>query len=213
MTKTAIDSMAAEVIRYAHLSGYTVTDGGAVISPALKVRKVRRHSKESPYLCFSLYFTDGKVHRVMVHRLQAFQKFGESIFDPALVVRHRNNQALDNSKENVILGTPTDNAQDIPYELRCRASRVAHAGRRQFPTYVIRYIWDAIRAGCLYTEIASVLGVAASTIRGIAYGTRYPEMRPADADQYVTGHKRVSHGDLAKELFIQAKVRLDEVKT
>lgn len=63
---------------------------------------------------------DGKVFSFQVHRLQAFQKFGEKIFEKGIVVRHLNGNPLDNSWKNIEIGTQSENQLDR--SLKCRTS-------------------------------------------------------------------------------------------
>jgi hypothetical protein len=57
-----------------------------------------------------------KIH-CMIHRLQAYQKFGDKIYEKGIVVRHLNGDRYDNSYDNIGIGTIIDNKNDIPKEL------------------------------------------------------------------------------------------------
>jgi hypothetical protein len=61
---------------------------------------------------FTVSLADGKKYPVMVHKLQAFQKFGEAMFEPGILVRHLDEDSLNNRPDNIALGTSTDNAMD-----------------------------------------------------------------------------------------------------
>ena len=57
------------------------------------------------YLSFNIRLSKGsKPTRSFVHRLQAFQKFGEKIFKDGIVVRHLNGVSTDNSYDNIGIG-------------------------------------------------------------------------------------------------------------
>jgi len=58
----------------------------------------------------------------LVHRLQAYQKYGEDIYKKGIVCRHLNGNPLDNSIDNIAIGTQQDNAMD-----RNKQDRIAHA--------------------------------------------------------------------------------------
>lgn len=62
---------------------------------------------------------------VAIHRLQAYQKFGDMIYRPGVVVRHLNGDKLDNSWDNISIGTEHDNAMDIPEDIRIKKARNA----------------------------------------------------------------------------------------
>lgn len=62
---------------------------------------------------------------VNTHRLQAFQKYGYKLFEEGILVRHFNGDSLDNSWDNILIGTNSDNQMDIPEQIRVR--RALHA--------------------------------------------------------------------------------------
>ena len=52
------------------------------------------------------------------HRLQAYQKYGDKLYEDGIVVRHLNANPLDNSWHNIAIGTHKDNYLDIPEKTR-----------------------------------------------------------------------------------------------
>jgi len=76
--------------------GYFVSKQGVVYSPKGNVLKLS----------------------IRVHRLQAFQKFGSEIYKEGVEVRHFNGIPLDNSWENILIGTRSENQMDIPKLVR-----------------------------------------------------------------------------------------------
>jgi len=81
---------------------------------------------------------DGKTANIHFHRLQGFQKFGKQVFDKTLQIRHLNSNPLDNSWDNIGIGTPVDNAGDKDPEIARRAA--LHAS-----SYIIKYNKDEVR--------------------------------------------------------------------
>jgi len=55
---------------------------------------------------------DGKCKEVFTHRIQAFKKFGRKMYEKGIQVRHLNDIKIDNSWENIELGTAKDNYYD-----------------------------------------------------------------------------------------------------
>lgn len=105
--------------------GYRVTEDGDVISPLN--RKLKLSTKWGDYLAFRVKLYDGTSFSVFVHKLQAYIKFGEKMFEHGVVVRHLNNNKLDNSFDNIAIGTHTDNAMDLPISVRSlRSSSPKH---------------------------------------------------------------------------------------
>jgi len=109
-------------IIWAYENGYCVEANGDVFSPfgkKLKLLERKREGKTS-YFTFSI-----REKTIPVHRLQAYAKFGEEIFEPGVEIRHLNNNSLDNSWENIGIGTKKDNAQDRPKEQRVALAKYA----------------------------------------------------------------------------------------
>lgn len=54
----------------------------------------------------------GKYVKIHVHRLCAYQKFGDEVFKPGIVVRHKDNDRLNNRPSNIFIGTSKENTHD-----------------------------------------------------------------------------------------------------
>lgn len=59
------------------------------------------------------------------HRVQAYQKYGDRLYEKGIVVRHLNGDKLDNSWENIAIGTQSDNMMDVPKQVRIK--KAVHA--------------------------------------------------------------------------------------
>lgn len=103
-------------IIYAHNKGYTVSIDGEVFYKGKK-RTLMLKSKTCKYYCFSLR-KDGVSIKVKVHRLQAYQKYGNEMFKEGIVVRHLDGNSLNNHYDNIAIGTHHDNSMDIPKNIR-----------------------------------------------------------------------------------------------
>ena len=68
---------------------------------------------------------------VKVHRLVAYQKFGNAIFEKGIEVRHLNGNKLDFSFENISIGTAKENNQDKPIEQRKHAGYLCNLKKRK----------------------------------------------------------------------------------
>lgn len=95
----------------AYEKGYRVDTEGNVISPKNNLIKTFRQNQEREYLVFS-FRIEKDVRKIKVHRLQAYQKFGDEMFKEGIQVRHQNNNPLDNSWGNILIGTQSENYQD-----------------------------------------------------------------------------------------------------
>ena len=75
---------------------------------------------------------NGKNEYIHTHRLQAFQKYGYKLFEEGIIVRHFNGNPLDNSWENILIGTQKDNMLDIPEQVRIKKSLHAASFVRKY---------------------------------------------------------------------------------
>ena len=96
--------------------GYTITEDGSVFNP--KKRKVGAVHKDG-YIRINIRVNKKTVY-FTAHRLQAFKKYGNKIFDKSIVTRHLNGNKLDNSFKNIVIGTNSENMMDIPKEIRVK---------------------------------------------------------------------------------------------
>lgn len=93
------------------------------------------------------------LYRVTVHQLQAFQKFGDKLFEKGIVVRHLNGISSDNSYDNIDIGTQSDNRFDIPEYKRKEISSKANK------KYNHKQIVDLHNKGFSYKEIMKLTGI------------------------------------------------------
>ena len=110
----------AKVLIEAHKKGYRISENGEIMSPS--GRKLKGRVKRY-YLEFGKRF-HGKVRHVPVHRMVAYQKYGDLLFQ-AECVRHLDGNPLNNCPDNIEIGTQSDNMMDIPYEIRKRKATIA----------------------------------------------------------------------------------------
>ena len=101
--------------------GYSVSkDGKTITSFTGKVLKPRVMNRGKGYFCFGVRDDDIPSRPVLVHRLQAYQKFGEKIFEKGIQVRHLDGNSMNNSWENIAIGTQSENSMDRPRDERIR---------------------------------------------------------------------------------------------
>ena len=159
--------------------GYRVREDGTVVTNTNKVRKtnVGKTCTDGYNLCyFSLRFPENKTARnVMVHKLCAYQQFGEKVFEPNVVVRHLNGVSTDNSFSNIAVGSHSDNMNDKPEELRVHQSVVAARVLRKFTYEEAMCLRQRYADGESMMSLAKESGVSKSTmsylLRGITYST------------------------------------------
>ena len=108
----------------AYSKGYTINKDGFCLNP--KGIVLKGGTNNNGYKYFSIRVNSESV-KVAFHRLQAYQKYGDKLFELEILVRHKNGICIDNSFSNILIGTSSDNAMDIPKKLRViRASNPIH---------------------------------------------------------------------------------------
>ncbi len=86
---------------------------------------VKKYVSTNGYLTFTVRATindKSEIHKIGIHRMQAYQKYGSVIFDKNLHVRHKDGNCKNNFHDNILIGTPSDNVMDISKELRLKKS-------------------------------------------------------------------------------------------
>lgn len=109
------------IIQRAYDEGYRVANDGSIISPDGNVKKTRVGNDN--YMRFTIGI-DGLRSPIMVHRFAAYQKFGEIMF-AADCIRHLDGNSLNNSLDNLEIGTNSDNRLDIQENVRIRVATIA----------------------------------------------------------------------------------------
>lgn len=102
-----------DITELAAKKGYKVSQCGNFVSglKTAELRLSKQNRKGKLYASFNISI-GGKSTRCYVHKLQAYQKFGEEMFEVGIVVRHMNDVSLDNSYGNIEIGTQLQNMMD-----------------------------------------------------------------------------------------------------
>lgn len=108
--------------------GYVVTEEGVLLNPkGLKIG----YFNEQGYFASGLK-VGGKVIRLNAHRLQAFQKYGELLYNDGIVTRHLNSNKEDNSWGNIVIGSYSENMLDIPKQIRIKKAIYASSFKKKY---------------------------------------------------------------------------------
>ncbi len=159
-------SKAQLALQLAFAAGYRVNESGEVLSPTGRNRALQwRNGGAQKYAYFG--FSDSaaglKKWTVAVHRLAAYQKYGSAIFDTGIQVRHRDGCAANNRPDNILIGSPSDNAFDMSVSERQRRTELGAACVRAFTAAEIRDVRQSI-LDIGGEKTAAKYGVASSTI-------------------------------------------------
>lgn len=101
--------------------------------------------------------------RISVHRLQAYLKFGSKIFEDNVVVRHLDNNSLNNSWDNIAIGTRSMNMLDVPQDIRKGRALKSSKLRRKLNTKQYKSIFLDRNSGMKLRELSKKYKISMST--------------------------------------------------
>jgi hypothetical protein len=169
-------SKSIENLLVAYKKGYRYVNGD-VVSSTGKVLSVHTPSKGRPYKRFTIY--NGGPVSIDVHRLSAYQKFGDQMLEDGIEVRHLDGDPLNNEPDNLAIGTASENAHDIPAGVRIKRSSTGgyYGGRanRVFTEQQVHEILKRHDSGESKNSIADDFSVHRRTINNITIGRSYVE--------------------------------------
>ena len=131
--------------------GYTISECG-VLYGIKGILKFKLYGKKR-YPTFSTNW-GGFVFGVPVHLFAAYVFYGENAFEKGVVVRHLNANTLDCSKDNLVLGTPSENELDKPAHIRKRSATIARASQGKRPLNAKLTDEEVIEIREFYNELA-----------------------------------------------------------
>lgn len=163
--------------------GYTVNEQGEFFGPKGKLT-IKKSGKQR-YPTFSTNW-GGFVFGIPAHIFAAYVFYGDDAFQEGIVVRHLNADTEDLSKNNIVLGTHSENNLDKPSEARSRAAKKARAAQGKTPTNAkltqdqVQEVIDFYeglegkKAGNgLVAALANKLGVSRTVLQNIKNGESY----------------------------------------
>lgn len=106
----------SEIERLSYKRGYFVDNSGQMFTP--KKSLVKTKNKKGYIRC--TVSVDGKNITLTAHRLVAYQKYGDKIYEDGVVVRHLDGNKINNTHENIMIGSNRDNCMDVPDEQRLK---------------------------------------------------------------------------------------------
>jgi hypothetical protein len=149
--------------------GYYITKEGI---PYGKKRKLKGQFKKG-YHCITIRNGNNINWCLPVHKLQAYQKFGNDMFKPHTHVRHLDNNSLNNHYDNLALGTPKENHLDIPRDMVIKRARNAAKILRKLTNEQASNIRKESLEGAKGNYLAKKYQVSTSCISQIINNTYY----------------------------------------
>jgi len=156
------------VILEAYRRGYRVESDGQIRSPSGSIiRGYEDHTHSKPYVLIAIR-CHGRMYKFRAHRLAAYQKFSNTIFESGTIVRHYNDDSLDNSLDNIVIGTRKDNHND--------AVRNGTKKQRKLSDKEVRIARAKYAQGESGTQLAKRFGISKSVMYRILNGERYKDV-------------------------------------
>lgn len=131
--------------------GFTIDKDGNVTNP--KGKKIKGHVNMNGYLIFSVRYNQTHTIKIGVHRFQAYVKFGDLIYNDKIVIRHLNGNSLDNSWDNIDIGSQGDNMFDKLPEVRTKMAYIASRKIVKFNDKIVKEIRLDYEKGMTYNEL------------------------------------------------------------
>lgn len=110
-----------EIIKIAYDRGYRIINN-EIFNPLNKKINGNVHNG---YKNFGIRIFDMSTRNIPVHRLVAYQKYGDEIFKDEIQVRHLDGNSLNNIHGNIVIGSAYDNCMDKTEETRLYCSLIA----------------------------------------------------------------------------------------
>ncbi|MDD5008393.1 MAG: HNH endonuclease [Syntrophorhabdaceae bacterium] len=168
------DSKSKTRLLYAIEVGYHVKRNGDVVSSLGRILKpwITRNG----YFAIEVNCPSREVTGfVPIHRIVAYQKFGTKIFECGMYVRHLNNNRLDNSFDNIGIGTQSQNCLDrLPLDRHLHARHAAFGLRKLSLDKVDELRRDRL-SGMTYKMLMKKYHIVKSTVSYIVNGKTYKD--------------------------------------
>lgn len=99
---------------------------------------------------------DGKVQRIAFHRMVAYAKYGDKLYEQNMLVRHLDGNPLNNSWDNIAIGTPHDNMMDIDANIRVYKASLAN---QKYSKALVDMMRSLRNNGWSYAELMSKFNI------------------------------------------------------
>ena len=156
-----------QIVVFAFEKGYRIKNNKAYSPSGKELFGFRNHKSKWGYQCLQIYtkgFFPCRSDYVFWHQLVAFEKFGDTFLDDKIVVRHLNGNHLDNSWDNIAIGSPQDNSLDRnPIDRKIHALKTSQSMRR-FTDKEIEQIKIDRQNGMSYNQLIQKYSTSKGTL-------------------------------------------------
>lgn len=163
------------VEKIAYERGNRVSNGVVYTSKGIP-RKLRQNN--NGYLVFSMTYGSRKddsrrTYPVSVHRLLAYQKYGDSIYEEGIEVRHKDGNIFNFSSDNIIIGTHSDNMMDQNYKIREKKAIKASEKIRKFNDDEVTEIKLQRSKGASYKQLMLLWDISSKGTMNFIINNKY----------------------------------------
>lgn len=140
--------------------GYYIDTCGILYNPKGKILKGYINNKGYKETGFTITIFNKRLNcKIPFHKFQAYTKYKDLLFNQGIQVRHLNGNQLDNSWENISIGTATDNNRDKSPETIMRVALIGASHVRSLTEEKVKKIFDLRKEGHTYTSIMKIIGI------------------------------------------------------
>jgi hypothetical protein len=119
-----------EIIKFAFDKGYRFNFENNTLDSPFKAKHTPKIYGNQRYPSYTVAIEKKIRKSFYIHKFVAYQLFGEKAFEKGIQVRHLDRNVLNLSKENITLGTSSENQLDKPKEVRVNAARKARMSQK-----------------------------------------------------------------------------------
>ena len=134
----------------AYDKGYRIDENGNCFNLKNPDKFLKGSMNSNGYRYLGMRKPNDRPYMIPIHRLQAYQKFGDKIYENNIEVRHLDDNKLNNSWDNIEIGTHSDNMMDQQKEVRIKKSSNAH---KKYSDELVLEIKEYHNSGHSYKEI------------------------------------------------------------
>lgn len=152
----------------AYRVGYRITESGNILNKKGVI--ISGSTTQYGYKMINVIYKNKRIH-CFVHRIQAFQKYGQKLYEKGIEVRHLNGIKTDNSYENILIGSHHENMMDRPESIRISFAIYAASFLKKYDNEKVRLFHE--NNGRSYKKTMSEFNISSKgTLNYILTGVR-----------------------------------------
>jgi hypothetical protein len=150
------------LIKLVYEKGYRIKDNKCYNPKGKEIKGcIKKHPV--PYKQLSIKYNK-YARPIFFHSLLAYQLYGEEYFKKGIVARHLDGDSLNNSENNIVLGTMKDNILDIPSKRRSSKNKKSSETRKKLQDGMKEKIINDYKNGYVAKELYKKYDTCLNTI-------------------------------------------------